>query len=148
MNMRILKEYDSSILYLCDNCIASRALNETPETVDFKNSSLYRWLNTEFPEKHLSAGERERLLEVTLLTASEAAEFLPEEAQRECLPDETAICEGVRIGGNGCCWWWLKDTGFAGDFYQIVDFSGHICSQGTYQTLQTNGVRPVIRLRK
>jgi len=146
--MQILKEYDDSILYLCDECVASKAMNNGPEPVDFKDSSLYVWLNGEFVREYLSRQEQDRLLEVTLLDASEAALFLPEETLRGCRPDQNAVKEGVRIGGNGNCWWWLRSRGFADDFYQIVDFAGHICSQGTYVTLPTNGVRPAIRLRK
>jgi len=33
-------------------------------------------------------------------------------------------------------------------FSEIVDLAGHICSQGAYVTLATNGVRPAIRLKK
>jgi len=148
MKMKILKEYDDRILYITEKCVASGSMNDGPEITSFEDSSLYAWLNGEFAQNFLSEEEQDRLLEVTLLSAEEAALFFPEEAMRGCRPDETAVSEGVRIGGNGNVWWWLRDTGFADDFFQIVDFAGHICSQGTYQTLTTNGIRPAIWLKK
>lgn len=148
MNIITLRETDDSILCISEECVSSGAMNDGPEITSFKNSRLYAWLNGEFVQTFLSSEEQDRLLEVTLLSAEEATLYFPEESVRGCRPGGTAVSEGVRIGGNGNVWWWLKDTGFAGDFYQIVDFAGHICTQGTYQTLQTNGIRPVIRFRK
>lgn len=148
MNLIRLKEDKDSIFLLCEDCIASKAMHSRPGIVDFEETDLYSWLNGEFAEKYLSAEERSRLLEVTLLSATEAAFFFPEEEKRGCRPGPDAVAENIRIGGNGNVWWWLRDKGSAGDFYQIVDFAGHVCSQGTYETLKTNGVRPVIRLRK
>jgi len=78
MNKRILKEYDDSILYLCEECVASRAMQDVPGAVSYKDSSLYAWLNGEFAKNFLTQEEQSHLLEVTLLSAEEAALFLPE----------------------------------------------------------------------
>lgn len=146
--MRMIKEDEKYVFFLCEECIASKAMNEGPQITTFRDSSLYAWLNGRFAEEYLSEEERSRLEEVTLLSSEEAAEAFDREEALGCRPEKKAVEEGVRIGGNGNCWWWLRDTGFAGDFYRIVDFAGHICTQGTYQTLQTNGVRPVVILKK
>ena len=146
--MKFTKLYEDSehVLLLCDECVAARPMHDRPKPVAFRQSSLYAWLNGEFAEKHLTAEERSRLIEVTLLSAEEAEAYLPEKG---CRPGETAgDGSAYRIGGNGNCWWWLRSKGFAEDFFQIVDFAGHICTQGTYVTLDTDGVRPALRLRK
>ena len=149
MNFTKISEDAESVLLLCDGCIAAKPMHERPEPVDFHDSTLYAWLNGEFAEKYLTEEERSRLIEVTLLSSEEAEAYLPDKG---CKPDASisdAAAVGasrIRTGANGNCWWWLRDKGFAEDFFRIVDFAGHICSQGTYVTLDTNGVRPLIRL--
>ena len=164
MNFTKISEDAESVLLLCDGCITAKPMHERPEPVDFHDSTLYAWLNGEFAEKHLTEEERSRLIEVTLLSSEEAEAYLPDKG---CKPDasisDAAACSlsyadaagvsvtdlsasRIRTGANGNCWWWLRDKGFAEDFFRIVDFAGHICSQGTYVTLDTNGVRPLIRL--
>ena len=148
MKLIRLHEDAGSVLLLCEEAVASKAMNELPQATDFRESSLYTWLNGEFAEQNLTDEERSRLIEVTLLSAEEAGRFFPSEDERGCRPDANAVREGVRVGGNGNCWWWLRSKGFAEDFFEIVDFAGHVCTQGTYVTLNSNGVRPAIWLRK
>ena len=146
MNFTKISEDAESVLLLCDGCITAKPMHERPEPVDFHDSTLYAWLNGEFAEKYLTEEERSRLIEVTLLSSEEAEAYLPDKGCKADASISDAAASRIRTGANGNCWWWLRDKGFAEDFFRIVDFAGHICSQGTYVTLDTNGVRPLIRL--
>lgn len=139
---------DKGALFVFDNCVTRRQMNDTDTTEGgFDESDLCAWLNTElidrFPNKYIKRIVRPEGCEHLLWLLSAEQVFgteLPFDDQLELMKDpKHRVCsypDGSRAG------WWLRDvvssTGFA-----VVSASGYACN---FYASYSFDVRPAFML--
>ncbi len=140
-------------LLLCREGIECRSYSDNLQA-DWERSSLRSWLNREFVQTAFIKQEREYLLadeesgdRVTLLSAEQIQELLPESESRICLATETAKEHGAYRDRDGNCWYWLNTRGADNGKAVVVKSNGDISADGQKTTAKDICVRPVIWIR-
>lgn len=141
----------NKVMLLSRYCLDSLQFHQKNEEITFRNSDLYRWLNSEFKRDAFSDEERVMLArEITLPDRAEAFRLLPE-AYRCTTGTEYAIAHGFDVKNN---LWWLGE--FYGTTYTYGEWNvaEHHCAYAMiadgsdawyYQVdFHGKGVRPMI----
>ena len=138
------KNINGQALFVFDNCVGSRPMNEANTTKGgFDESDMCAWLNTElidvFPEKYIKRMLRPEGMDHLLWLLSEEQVFglnLPFDDQLELMRDpKHRVCsypDGSRAA------WWLRDVAHSTTF-AYVNSNG---SANSNSASGSNGVRP------
>ena len=140
---------DKGALFVFDNCVARKQMNDTDTTEGgFDESDLCAWLNTElidrFPNKYIKRIVRPEGYEHLLWLLSEEQVFgsnLPFDDQLELMKDpKHRVCsypDGSRA------YWWLRDVVISTSF-ALVNANGYATYNGASNSL---GVRPAFIIK-
>lgn len=137
---------DKGALFVFDNCVTRRQMNETDTTEGgFDESDLCAWLNTDFidkfPNKYIKRMSRIGEHLISLLTEEEVFRAdLPFDGQLELMKDpKHRVCsypDGSRAS------WWLRD-GANSTYFALV----HACGNANSNTASVSyGVRPAFMI--
>lgn len=135
------KNVNGQALFVFDNCVGSRPMNETNTTQGgFDESDMCAWLNTElidaFPEKYIKRMLRPEGMDHLLWLLSEDEVFgLPDWRLRLMDDPKYRVCsypDGSRAN------WWLRDVANSTNFAN-VNSNGNANNNNASNS---NGVRP------
>ena len=154
--------------------ISKYGLDAKPYNTEYTSATwdsctLRKWLNTDFLSTAFSAKEQARLAtarvsadknpkystnpgintldKVYLLSTNEVNQCFASDADRVCLPTQTAVANGAYTGNSGACWWWLRSPGYRTDDAALVLSGGSVYERGHYVSNGSGAVRPVVVLR-
>ncbi len=143
--------------------------NVTYENITWENSTLRKWLNSEFIANAFTQEEKMMIPytsvkiddldniyanhgnntsdKVFLLSATEAKLYFESNEARQCKATKYAVSKGAYENGeNGNCWYWLRTPGWAPMAYCQTDVKdkGDISLVGDSVEHIDNDVRPAI----
>ena len=138
------KNVNGQALFVFDNCVGSRPMNETNTTKGgFDESDMCAWLNTElidaFPEKYIKRMLRPEGMDHLLWLLSEEQVFgsnLPFNEQLELMKDPKHRVCSYPDGSRAT--WWLRDVATSAAFAAVTGY-GYAYSNNASNSL---GVRP------
>lgn len=144
----VLEKYDDKLLLISRECLDTKPINETRADVEWKDSTLFSWLNGAFMQTAFSESEAASVIEndgvkVTIPSAEEADKYYEYDSWRAAEATELAINNGARLQ-NGKCWWWLLDKGEIASSYSYVYFNGTVRADGLAVDYQSVAVRPMM----
>ena len=132
-------------------------IEEQSDLVQWQNSTMREWLNSDFMDEAFTSEDKSRLLATTfisegndeysdkifLLHDGEAEEFFPTNAERRCKATEYAKAQGVNTVQDYCMWW-LSTPDY--DVYRGMgyQYDGSIFYITSNIILGNPAVRPVI----
>lgn len=169
---RVLDTDSESMLLLADKALTARAFHDRKPSgkLDFADSSLAAWLNSDFSQTAFSADELSSMevmegsggRKVSLLSKEEAGKpgygfennSGSDSKTRRCLPTDHAIDQGVWISNfdsqQGACEWLLLDTTEQG-VAEITASGGIVDMENQFfdsnYTESSYGIRPLIRVK-
>ena len=135
--------------------------------VNWRMSSIRKWLNQEFYENAFSEGEKNSILPMYLDDSSDISEDLQSEPQkdriiilsvdevrqymnkeiRSCQATPYAISKKIWTGYDGNCWWWLRTPGEEHNYITHVGTEGDLHIYGNCATAKDGTVRPALWLK-
>ena len=135
--------------------------------VNWRMSSIRKWLNQEFYENAFSEGEKNSILPMNLDDSSDISEDLQSEPQkdriiilsvdevrqymnkeiRSCQATPYAISKKIWTGYDGNCWWWLRTPGEEHNYITHVGTEGDLHIYGNRATEKDGTVRPALWLK-
>lgn len=129
------------------------------EDMEWEDSDLRTWLNSDFMEQAFSYPEYCQLRygtlenglynQVFVLSQKEVERFFPTEEERICLPTKYAIKKGAYVNKTtGGSWWFLRTPGNDPACVMSVNSDGVMDYDGGKVTLKKGTVRPVIWVDK
>lgn len=142
-----------------------RTLTKINVKVDWLNSGLREWLNTEFIQKAFTDAERNLISRIVLdnaekkensrdyegdmvylLSEDEVIMYLQDSGQRKCKITKHAQRKGAFINSEKNGWWWIRSNGIAesNSCLGYVLPNGRINSAGTFVDTTHIAVRPAI----
>ena len=168
----VLAKEDGKAFLISRYGLACKKYNETDTSVTWETCTLRTWLNGTFYNSAFSGAEQESIVSTTvtasvnpvydtnpdndtndkvfLLSIDEANQYISLERDRMCIPTAYAATQGAyessdyKVGGKGCCWWWLRSRGDLSYTAATVSYGGNIRSVG-YNVNSANGaVRPAL----
>lgn len=130
---------DETDLFLSEDIICERRFD--PESNDWHNSELAKWLSVEFTEKAFLPSEYRQLVPLKCTDNGKFGYklFLLSKDEYEMYRNKIP-----RIND----YWWLRSPGHFTDNAMYVFDGGSISECGTSVNLATLGVRPALRLRR
>ncbi len=136
----------SAVLLLSTNVIDYFEYDDNSN--DWNNSTICRWLNTDFLTESFSESEASIIDntdggKIFLLNAEEADKYLKANGNRAVSPTEYAVSQGIKTDGDGYCSWWLRSKGNQSDYAAYVYSYGHIVEFGQSVT-NKSGIRPAM----
>ncbi|MBQ6173348.1 MAG: hypothetical protein IJK28_01855 [Clostridia bacterium] len=164
MRWQILDLDEGDALLIADRDVGALPYHSADETVAWRDCSLRRWLNTEFPDAAFSA---EEMGMIRAIRPEEDTESLPDRvfplsaeelaAFFDCEDDRALTCgedfAGGACGSNGLrrtLRWWLRSDAVTGDdgrcYARVCDFDG---DDGVYISVVSGrvAVRPSVHVR-
>ena len=166
---QVLAVEDDRALLISKYALEAKPFHEKWLRVTWENSSLRKWLNTEFYSNAFSAGEKARIQTVInknpdnpttgmpggkdtedrifLLSIDEVEAFFHTDESRQCSGTDYVMANGPYVNEyNGDSWWWLRTRGSSSKTASLVCFSGYVNTVG-YGVNNTGGyLRPVFWL--
>lgn len=144
----VLEKQDDKLLLISRKCLDTKPINETRSDVEWKQSTLFAWLNGEFAQNAFSETELASVIEadgvkITVPSAEEAKKYYEYDSWRTAEATEQAIKNGARVQ-NGKTWWWLLDKGEIACSNSYVYFNGTIRADGLSVDYQSVAVRPMM----
>ncbi len=146
-----------------------KTYNDVYENITWEDSTLRKWLNSEFVEDAFSKEEKMMIPytsvkidnldniyanhgnntsdKVFLLSATEAKLYFESDKARQCKATKYAVAHGAYENSeNGNCWYWLRTPGWAPMAYcqTNVKDKGDISLVGDSVEHTDNAVRPAI----
>lgn len=131
---------------LSGSVLKAECIHAAPNSVSWKDSDLYKKLNSAYIQEWFSAIELGFLKgEIDLLTMEEAKQISKNKKRMQC----KAIGEpGDILTGSGCVYWWLRnEDGRETARTPFVTGEGLISEKGMWNTAENIGVRPVITIK-
>ncbi|MCF2569367.1 hypothetical protein I6E09_09355 [Mediterraneibacter glycyrrhizinilyticus] len=131
---------------LCGAVLKAECIHAAPEPVSWKNSDLYKKLNSAYRQEWFSTIEQGFLKgEVDLLTKEEAKQI---SKNKECMRCKSAGGPGDILTGSGCVYWWIRNEEERETARMpFVTGEGLISERGMWNTAENIGVRPVITIK-
>ncbi len=151
---RVIKVEFDRVMFVAEDCIASREYNDNARDCFWELSPLRKWLNSEFFANAFNSAEKDAILpthlsnpnnpqyditggndtddKVFLLSLDEANEIF------ETNDDRIALNE---VGNRTK--WWLRSPGISNKFAACIDDDGAVNVKGDTNTTD-DGVRPVV----
>ena len=140
-------------------------------SVTWNTCTLRKWLNEEFLATAFSVEEQAQLATVTvtadknpkystdpgintqdkvyLLSIDEVNRYFASDADRVCMPTQTAKANGAYTDRDtGACCWWLRSPGDDTQYAALVDDDGSVRNRGLNVDREVGAVRPVVVLRR
>lgn len=114
----------------------------------YQNSDLQRWINGEFLELYFVPEEREKIKKVSIPTIDEIGKWLPQNADRICVPSNEARVNGAAVFSSyndmETCAYWLADTGRKAGMSATVVMADGSIYKSAYLAATNVCVRPII----
>lgn len=131
---------------LCGAVLKAECIHAAPDPVSWKNSDLYKKLNSVYRQEWFSTIEQGFLKgEVDLLTMEEAKQISKNKERMRC---KSAGGSGDILTGSGCVYWWIRnEDGRETARSPFVTGEGLISEKGMWNTAGNIGVRPVITIK-
>ena len=131
----VLDKEGTKLLLVSRYALDCEPYNKGRANVTWETCTLRGWLNGTrlegtFINEAFSAGEQERIIQITLqnpgnnkkggkttqdrvflLSADEVNGYFPPDDARRCSPTAYACARGAFKAGDGHCGWWLRDSG-------------------------------------
>jgi hypothetical protein len=144
----VLEKQEDKLLLISRKCLDAKPINNTRADVEWKDSTLFGWLNGEFMQTAFSETEIALVVEndgvkITLPSAEEAKKYYEYDSWRAADATEAAVKNGARLQ-NGKTWWWLLDKGEIASSSCYVYFNGTIRTDGLSVDYQSVAVRPMM----
>ncbi len=144
----VLEKQDDKLLLISRQCLDAKQINQTRADVEWKESTLFNWLNGEFLQTAFSETELPSIIEadgvkLTVPSAEEAKKYYEYDSWRTAEATEFAIKNGARVQ-NGKTWWWLLDKGEIANTNSYVYFDGTIRADGLSVDYQSVAIRPMM----
>ncbi len=144
----VLEKLDDKLLLISRECLDTKPINEARSDVEWKDSTLFAWLNGDFMQTAFSESEMASVIEndgvkVTIPSAEEAKKYYEYDSWRAADATEFAVNNGARLQ-NGKCWWWLLDKGEIASSNSYVYFNGTIRTDGLSVDYKSVAVRPMM----
>lgn len=138
---RVLAVREKRVLLISEHAIDVRPFNVIRSDGNaWETSDLKRWLQGKFAH---DAGLFAYADGLTLLSAEEAARYLPTKDDRKCKPTLYAVSRGA-AKLFGACNWWLRSTGSDGERAAYVDINGDVRTRGYNVDRASVAVRPAL----
>lgn len=166
LRWRILSIEEDKALIITFMGIDVRNFNDTQGNSNWENSSMRKWLNTEFYSEAFTDSEKQLIVEadlmnyknvtyrtdnggktkdkVFLLSIDEVERYFPTNQERIVKPTAYARNKGIFIAPNGNVWWWLRSSGSTEAYAADVDYGGDVDKYGNDRYYGVNCVRPAI----
>lgn len=166
LRWRILAIEEDKALIITFMGIDVRKFNDSPGNSDWENSSMRKWLNTEFYNEAFTDSEKQLIVEanlmnyknvtyrtdngdktkdnVFLLSIDEVERYFTTFSERTVKPTVYARNKGVFIAPNGNVWWWLRSSGNTEAYAADVDYGGDVDKYGSDRFYGVNCVRPAM----
>ena len=169
---RVLEVRDGKALLISRYALDCQQYHSSWKKVDWKDSSLRKWLNGDFMDQAFVPSEKKKIVtmevsaepnpkhgtpagnstkdNVFLLSIAETEKYFISDADRRCAPTEYAKAQGVGTDKNAladgkpACQWWLRSPGSRSDSAVRVQSTGTIPYEGSAVSLGLTGVRPAI----
>ncbi len=165
----VLAVEEDRVLVMSYYGLDAKPYHTTRTDVTWETCSLRAWLNGEFYSSAFSAAEQERILQVTLknpenmtygtaggrntldriflLSIDEAEQYLKAVTARQCPATAYAKANGASVNSNnGYSWWWLRTPGFSLNSAAYVGITGNIVPFGDFAHLSDAVVWPALWL--
>lgn len=144
----VLEKQDDKLLLISRQCLDAKQINQTRADVEWKQSTLFNWLNGEFLQGAFSETEISSIIEndgikITVPSAEDAKKYYEYDSWRAAEATEAAIKNGARVQ-NGKTWWWLLDKGEIASSNSYVYFDGTIRVDGLSVDYQNVAIRPMM----
>lgn len=144
----VLEKQDDKLLLISRQCLDAKQINQTRADVEWKQSTLFNWLNGEFLQGAFSETEISSIIEndgikITVPSAEDAKKYYEYDSWRAAEATEAAIKNGARVQ-NGKTWWWLLDKGEIASSNSYVYFDGTIRADGLSVDYQNVAIRPMM----
>lgn len=132
----VIGSYKNQLLLMSKYCLDAKAFNDEYVAITWENSTLRKWLNSEFLKAAFSAEEQKMIMlknlenpnttfanvsipgghntkdKVFLLSYAEANVYANTKALSIAQPTAYAIANGAYINSaTNNCWWWLRSPG-------------------------------------
>ncbi len=144
----VLEKQDDKLLLISRQCLDAKQINQTRADVEWKQSTLFNWLNGEFLQASFSETEIPSIIEndgvkITVPSTEDAKKYYEYDSWRAAEATEAAIKNGARVQ-NGKTWWWLLDKGEIASSNSYVYFDGTIRADGLSVDYQNVAIRPMM----
>ena len=169
---RVLKTENGRALLISDMLLDCVKYNSNC-SVTWEDSSIRRWLNSDFMNKAFSQSEQEIICDVTisnpsnskfdtyggnsttdsvfLLSEEEARNYFDSDEDRKCVATSYARSRGSAINeketdfsGRNTSWWWLRTPGEKTNYAAHVRGSGEVYPSGSIVSYAKGSVRPAM----
>ncbi len=154
---RVLRRDKDHLLVIAEQGLDCKPYNEERCKIAWADSTLCRWLNSEFYDKAFNEQERECILKTSvvnkaghkteghifLLSIDEAISLFANEIERRAKSTEYAVKNGAYTYDDCCCWW-LRSRGIGGDNAACVAPDGLIGDLGLGVSSDNVAVRPAL----
>lgn len=143
----VLAESESAVLLISRYGLFTKPIEEENSNIDWKNSSLYWFLNTICKNEWFNEIEREYLLgEISMLNEEQAQRFFNSNITRKCKPNNE--CKNA-ITSLGFGYWWIIEKSLKeSDRFPFVTADGMINLYGKKIGDQGIMVRPIIYIQR
>lgn len=161
----VLERQDDRCLLMSRLALDCIRFNEAEALVTWDESTILTWLNNTFYYAAFNGAERAMLIpseqltdtnpyfdtypgtvtteKIFLANIAQAAKYLPEEEDRQCLATPYAVGQGAVVDPeSGFCLWWLRSPGFDESAATRVLLDGRINYCGYRVQSKRQGVRP------
>lgn len=141
-----IRRTETEYRLLSGSVLKAECIHVAPKPVSWKDSDLYKKLNSVYIQEWFSAIELGFLKgEIDLLTIEEAKQISKNKKRMQC----KAIGEpGDVLTGSGCVYWWLRnEEGRENARTPFVTGEGLISERGMWNTAENIGIRPVITIK-
>ena len=142
----VLKRNVDSVLLISKECLTAKPYNSELKEIQWGNSSLFDWLNTEF--KNIAFSEKESnclISNITILSMDEIDEYFPTAESKRVLATEYAKKAGIQVAENGYSCWWVRGDSISATEYPVLSTGEY--GEPLYVTNAFVGVRPVINIK-
>lgn len=167
---RVLAKQDKKVLIISEKALDAKAYNSEYKDITWEECSLREWLNNEFFNTAFSSKEKKKIADtkvmadkhpyfdtipgndtndkIFILSYDEAEKYFYSNDDRQCLQTDYAEINGIFIGDDGNCWWWLRTPAFKASEVAVVCCDGSIGqSYGDRIIEPIGGIRPAMWLK-
>ena len=145
---RVLAVEGDRALLVSVNALDCRPYSAAGDGNAWESSELRAWLGGTFKETAFTAEEQEQVVEVTCLSAEEAAGLFASDADRQCKPTAYALARGAWTYEGNCEWWLRTPSSRILDHAVYVAPDGSIFEEGIRVSNDTFAVRPAIWVKQ
>lgn len=170
---RVLAVEDGRALLISQYGLDCKRYHESRLGTSWEECTLREWLNDDFLCSAFDDVEQELIClsmvtadknpkyytpqgndtedKVFLLSIKEAEKYFKSDKDRQCIPTEFALKNGVYKNDDGMCYWWLRTVGFGNHKFFLVNTAGAVSYGSDYADYDgrdlyndINSVRPAL----